>query len=341
MARALEIDLQDKPRALEDAIRYINPKQTPLVSLLPVGKNPQSMKLESNIKAYKRGDRTPIADATAVTTLNSNLGDTIIHCAQFFRHAVGVGKLAQLVRTATVPAGQQMAEQIDDGLFTVKQLLEEQFSSDDDLLDESDGDAAYRARGIFSYASPTAQAKYPVKAAYRPDAAQFVEGDLDAGEFTEKTLKAMIAAQFKKTDGMAVELEAICGMDMQQVFDDFTSNQTTDAGKTVIARYDREDPGHWVNTVNSLSLSGAEVNLHTSTHLLRAAASGGAATTATHKSMIGFDRKVVNVRYLQSPGAEDIDAQGAGKSADLTAVAMMVVENPTSLIAFKHVPTVP
>lgn len=323
MAQLLERNITNKPRALGDTLAYANAKDATLLKKLQnrSGKL-TSMQLETNVRLYRKGNRTPVQEGAAVSTINSNTGKTITNVAQIFQDAVGVSQVAKAVVTATEKPGRQLERQLEESTVAQTRMIEGAFFSAQEAQVE-DGTNHWATRGLFSYASPTAQTNLPIDAAFRPAAGQKYTSTLAA--FGEEAWKAVAASCFSSVDGQVQELDGYVGIALKQKFDLFTEVCTIGSNQAGTARYSRDMPTEFVSKVTRVVVSGLTVNLMETNRLLTDV--NGDATADTPNSGIFIDPDMFKVGYVEDIYADQLGKKGGGEEWYTESIVMLIAEN--------------
>lgn len=330
MSQAMEYGQVGKRESLADLISCVESEATPFTSMAPKRKRKNNVNHDWQVKTYKKKGHKGVPDGVDAKDFGSNDRTRLRGVAQKVWDLPGVSDFSEESEVAGAPSG-ELAEQVADALVTVKQTVERRNLSDQDCVvqDSTNPTGANETRGLFSWASPTAQTLNPVPEAFRPNSSQIYSSTLAA--FKESTLKGLAAASWKRRMGNSAKMAHFCGIDQKGAISDFTRYDDTVANKTNVRVFNQNAEDLAVVTcIDRLKFDSGTIDLYLSPHLLTDA-STGEDTAYTHKSGVGVDMSKVGISWTRMPRVVKLEYKGGGYKAIVDAIFMLECDNPTAM----------
>jgi hypothetical protein len=326
MASMYESAQVGKRQEILDKIFNVEAQDTPFLSMLTTGPQPNQMLSTWVGEVYPDVASTGVLDGTAATSPAKVDRYLISGTAQHFRREWGVSTLANLTNVAGVgrnEAGHQMML----AMLLMKRMINQQFLSNDDCAAES-GATPWTCRGAFKWLDDAAQTNYPVPSQLRPSGCEYT-GAL--ASLDESGFRNLLEAAFTARKGQ-VDLTGFVGVDLKAIIDDWT-NVYPVASSTSQPRsvYNIKDNKTYQSMVDFLRFSVGNVKLVMENYLYRTTATGAA---GTHSGKMGLflDMSMWQVCYLQKPANTNLAPDGSGKKGFVDAVAILKCLNPLGQI---------
>jgi len=217
-------------------------------------------------------------------------------------------KLAQLTKDAGVDRKQEFAKQMTMDSLALGRMREAQLLSTMACRVESGSDA-YRTRGAFEWLKASAQALYPVPAAFRPSSDAVFTGALDA--FSESRFELMLEAMATQK-GSPVDLKALVGLKMKRAMSAWGSKATVESGEAALRSTNTDASAkRLVSAIDRYEFDAGVVYAMVSFFLARDV-TDGAATAYTGRSGLFIDTSMWEIAELQGAQAYQNPDLGGG-----------------------------
>lgn len=331
MAEIIENQNQvGKPDSWADMVAVVESDKLQFTSMVGKRMKPSQVVHKWQVKHYKKIGHTGVVDNRDIQNFTGNVRVEVDGVCQKTWDGPAVSDFAEEAKVAGVPRG-EMAEQVADAFVAVKRAIESRCLSVYDALRDNGADQGNETRGIFSWASPTAQTLYPVDATFRPPAAQQYSGALNA--FSERThfLPAM-RSSWKQRKGPS-NMVGFVGIDLKAKFTDFARyDDTTPTSEPVRMFTQNGDSKEYVNVIDRLVLDTGTVKLIPSAYLYTDKADGDE-SDYTHRSGVFLDMDMVGLAFTRNPRYRPIQDKGAGPRGIVDTIFMLMVDNPLPIVS--------
>lgn len=328
---AFEADLVGKVESWADIIANIESDATPYTSMVQKRKKPAQVLHNWQVKSYPQTGHRGVLDGQDATSFDANPREDLQCRSQKTWRKPGVSDFADETEVHGLKGG-EMAEQIADALVTVKRQIEKRCLSNEDTKTDNSTTQGNETRGIFSWISDSAQALYPVPAAFRTPTAQIYSSTIAA--FTESAFLGLCRSSYKQRKG-PFKLHAFLGIDLKAEFSNFTKYVDTVANKTAVQTFNQDASSRtMVQTIDKLVLDTGEVDLHPSSFLWTDPDTG-ADTAYTHRSGVVVDIGMIALAYSRMPRVVKLAYGGGGQKAIVDAIFLHMIDNPLGQIALK------
>ena len=316
-----------KRESLADLIANVEVAQTPFSSQIPKRKRPVNNIHDWQLKKYKTVGHKGVLD--------NKDADNFGHNARKRVHAVGqkvwdnpaISDFANEATIAGLSRG-EMAEQIADSIVAVKWKIERRGLSNEDCQID-DGTNPNETRGVFQWASATAQTLYPVPDGYRPHADQVFTDALD--QLTEEEFKDMCARAYKVRKGPH-DLDGYVGVDLKRIITGYSIWTPDKSNHTLARNFFQQATRTLTSVIDMLDLDTGKIKLHLSAHAMTDAETGED-SDYTHRSGIFSDMKMLWLRFTRKPRVRRLEDKGGGPRAIVDAIFMYGCDNPAQLMA--------
>ena len=329
MAILYEKDAVAKPTDWADLISVVESESTPFTSMIQKRTKPQQVLHYWQAKAYPEVSHQGVLDGVDATEFSSLQAEELTGVSQKVWHNVGVSDFSEDAMTQAGVKGSAIKAQVSDGLVSLKRIIEKRCLSDADSARDNGVDQGNETRGIFKW-TDTSWSAYDVPSAFRTPAASKHADTL--ANFTETIFNGLGQSSYKQKKG-PVSLDGFVGIELKQKFTDFTTYQTVSGATQVSSRTFNQEASsnQMINTIDRLVLDTGTYDLHVSSFLKTAAATGADAAT-THKVGIFADMSMCGLAYTRLPRVVKQEYQGGGHKRIIDAIFMLMIDNPLCMI---------
>lgn len=330
MATMFEKDQVGKYESWEEVVANIEAELTPFTSMIPKGMKPADVIHNWLSEVFGNVDQKGIPDGKDADTFNSQARKRLQGVIQKIWHNVAISDIAGEVKLHGVK--NELAHQIAVAMKMLKRKLEMRCSSDLECNDQDDGTNGYATRGAGKWLDPSEQATLPVPASLRPST-DVSKIDIALNTVTEAMFKGMIGANFKVVNG-DTHYTGLVGIDLKNVFDNWTAYQDTVSGKTAVRSLNNSpQTKQLIQVVDRLQFSGGTVDLHPTNWLFRDI--NGAETAYTHRSGLFLKKDMWKLHYTRAPRVKPLENKGGGEKRIVDAIFLLTCLNPLGQMMIK------
>ena len=329
MPGSLLQDILGSPREILDKITIVDAKKTPFLSGLDKAGSfaNTNMHIEWPVDAEEEPSENAVPDGKDVDSFD-NAEDQygiIENRGQWSRRSGMVGKLAGKVQ-AQAGIKNKKAYAITKKLMQLKRDIEIRIAGDGSAAIGTKI-AGNKSRSIGDYLSVTAQATYPVPAAFRTPTASVYSGALSA--MTEATVQGIGESIFSVT-GTKKDMALVCGTAIKKLFTGFGQTELGCTNVMSSIRVINQDASSrkLINTVDRWEGDFMNVEIIPTVWNAYLDASGVKQPTVTTKRGYFIDWERWAIRWAQMPDAEDLPNSGGGEKFLVDAIWTLVGYNP-------------
>ena len=330
MSGMFESEQTGKIPDLADIVANIESEACPFTSMIP--KLPKTLQAKQTwqVEQYPEDGHAGVMDGEDVTTFTKTPRAELSGRSQKIWNNPSVSDFAGEAQIAGLSKG-EMANQIAKSIVRAKRIIEKRALSANDCTEDNGTNVPNATRGIFSWLSKTAQAVYPVPAAYLPPAACNLT-TLTLATFTEAAFKTAAAAAYKLRKGPST-LDGFVGIDLKGVFSNWANYEATVSNFTAVRQFQQSADSKTLQmSVDTLEMDTGTVRLHPSSYLYTLEATG-AAQAQTHRSGVFVMMEMLGMGYTRWPSVRKLENKGGGERAIVDAIFSFICRNPQGHIS--------
>lgn len=325
---AFEADLKGKRQSLSNKIANIESTACPYTSMIKKRERPTQLTHTWQVEAYPDAPFGGVMQGRDATDFQS-VGRAELSCkAQKLWRLPAVEDLVDEVEVAGVST--ESAHQIAVALVLLKRMQEQVCLSNSDTANEALPGQPNETRGAFSWFANTAQSYLPVPEAFRTPAASRYTSTIAA--FTEAAFLGLARSSYIQRKG-PFKMDAFLGITLKAEFTNFTKYVDTVSNKTAVRSFNQTG-NSYVLTVDKLVLDTGEIDLHPSSFLLKAKATG-ADTASTHRSGFICDMEMMGLAYTRLPRVKPLPYLGGSNKWIVDTVLLHMCDNPLGAIVLE------
>lgn len=332
MPSAVETDLAGKRQSIANVVANVVSDATPFTSMLEKRERPKQVLHTWQVKGYPTTGHKGVLDNKDATNFQSNPRKEVQMRGQKTWYNPAVSDFADEAEIVGIKGGSEMAEQIADAIIAVAFQIEKRCLSNEDTKVDNGTTQGNETRGAFQYITNTAQALYPIDAAFRTPADQIYSDTL--ANFTQASFENMCASSFIQRKG-PFKMHGFLGIKLKMKFSDYSQYTPNVANMTAIGQFSQEAKfKKFVKAIDSLVMDTGEVDLHP-TSFLYTDAETGADTAYTHRSGIFIDMNMCGLAYSRKPRVIRKPYDGGGQKAIVDAIFINMFDNVLGAMACK------
>lgn len=325
MAGLYEINQVGQRQDIADIVANIESENTPFVSMLKKEKKPNQKKMDYQAEAYPDAPFDGVMDGADVSAYESVSRGLLTAMQQKFRRPWQVSDFADETEVAGLPKGEK-GRQKAAAATILKFMLENRFLSAEECSVDNGVAVPNETRGAFKWLEDSAQAVYPVPAAFLTKAASRHTGALST--LDEAAFKLLMASAYADRKQVS-SLDGFVGLNLKSLFDNWTVKAETGSATVYPVRTFNADlkDRAVINIVDFLKFSTGTVRLHLSSRLHLTSATG-AASAYTPNSGLFLDMKMWSMAYMRAPGMRELPDLGGGPRGFADCIAGLKCLNP-------------
>lgn len=307
---------------LSDVIIEMDASETPAFSLISKGPRPGAPVLQVPVDVPGYCPRKGVKNGTPAPAITDQSKHYALLESQnhMIRVAVGVGqKDLAYVDRAGVGLGKLYSREVAKGLKAAKVAIECITLDAQDQKDETGTDGS-ETRGLFSWASPTAQSCRPVPERYRPAAAQIITSAVDS--VSPETIRDALTARWKRCKN-APRFIGFCGAGFKNRVSSFSMYLPNKDSHTCVRQFDNKEAQVLKTVVDLLEFDTGTVELHLDPYILwdrYGSEDEMAVSNRGNGACIMFPQSAVSYRFAQNVEHEDLANTGSGKEGQISAM---------------------
>jgi len=330
MPAATESDLAGKRQSIANIVANVVSDATPFTSMQEKRERPKQVLHTWQVKSYPVTGHRGVLDNKDAALFQSNPRKEVQMRGQKTWYNPAVSDFADEDEIVGIKGGSEMAEQIADAITAVAFQVEKRCLSNEDTKIDDGVKTGNETRGVFQYITPTAQALYPIDAAFRTPAAQVYAGTL--ANFTQGQFESMCQSSYKQRKG-PFKMHAFLGVELKAAFTNFAFYQPNVNNLTPIGQFLQEAKSKkMIKAIDNLVMDTGEVDLHI-TSFLYTDPDTGADTAFTHKSGIVVDMNMCGLAYTRKPRVIRKPYDGGGQKAIVDAIFLNMFDNVLGALA--------
>lgn len=328
MPATFERNQVGKREDLLGAIYNIDAKKTPLVSMLPKGKELVNSTRRWQADAYDAPNTDGVVDGADV----SNFEDAAEFRAELEGRVQRVWrtpKTSTLTRISDVAGqgkGLEFAKAIVKKTAELKRDVEAALGSDAESQDD-DGTNPYKSRGLGKWIQATAQSHVPVPAAFRTPASSIDATTL--ADLTPAILNGVMESQSNET-GAEMTYTLLCGTLLKKRITEMVGYVATVANQTAIIRSERGNETSWTNNIQSFTGDFGTYDLVMSRWL----GYDNVTKQADKRRGYALDMSMLSLDFNQPWKFQELPDLGGGRRGLIDVIFMLCVKNPLGLAKF-------
>ena len=314
-----------KREDLADLISMVDAKDTPLASMIPKGAKLTASLFSWQADAYDKPNQDGVVDGTDVSTFNNKAKNRakLDGRVQWVREPWMVSKLSQdLSDVAGVKS--EKARAIAHCLTEMKRSIEAIIGSDAESQAD-DGTLPYKTRGLGSWISNSAQSDLPVPSAYRTPTGSL--NNTASGSLTESAVQDVLESSYQQS-GKRSGFSLVCGTKLKRTFTGFAQYVPDKTSHLAVRRQTQAAPMKIEASVAAFEGDFGSIVLIPDLWL---AYSAGLATSATNFRGYLLDMSMLELRYLDRPGSQELEDKGGGPRGYVDTIFGLVCKNPLAL----------
>jgi hypothetical protein len=332
MAAAIENDLAGKRQSIANVVANVVSDATPFSSMQEKRERPKQVLHTWQVKSYPQTGHRGVLDNKDASEFRSNPRNEIQMRGQKTWYNPAVSDFADEAEIVGVKGGSEMAEQIADAIIAVAFQIEKRCLSNEDTKADDGVKQGNETRGNFQYILDSAQALYPIPAAFRTPTASIYTGTI--ANFTQGVFESMAQSSYKQRKG-PFKMHAFLGVELKSVFTNFGFYQPNVNNLTPIGQFIQEAKSKtMIKSIDNLVMDTGEVDLHI-TSFLYTDPDTGADTAYTHKSGIVVDMNMTGLAYTRKPRVVRKPYDGGGQKAIVDAIFLNEFDNVLGALAMK------
>ena len=328
MPQTFERNQTGKREDLLDNIYNIDAKKTPLVSMIPKGKEIINTTRRWQADAYDAPNTSGVVDGTDVTTYEDaaeNREELEGRCQRLWR-TPKTSTFTRVTDVAGIGKGLEFAKAIVKKTHELKRDVECVLGSDQESQDDN-GTVPYQTRGLGKWIQSTAQSHEPVPTAFRTPSASIDTTAL--ASLTPAIVNQVMRSQSDQT-GAEMTYTLLCGTSLKQRFTEMVGYVGTVSNQTAITRTERGTSTAWENNILSFAGDFGRYDLVMSRWL------GFNNTTKAVDARRGYalDMDMLSLDFNQPWKFEELPNLGGGRRGLIDCIFMLCVKNPLGLAKF-------
>lgn len=328
MSELIERNQVGKREDLADVIHVADARTTPLISMIPKGKEITNPLMQWQADDYPDPSFGGVVDEQDVETFENLSPNRAILSGrvQIFERKPKVSRLANTTDVAGIGKKKEFAKQVSKALVLIKRDMESAFCSDQDSR-AGTGAVGYRTRGIGSWIASSAQTDLPVDSNYLTPAASIDSTAIASQD--EEGVNDVLESIYSET-GVAKRMVLLAARKLKRRITQFSIWQP-DVSATVSAlrTYQQSDNKQIVATIDFLEGDFGSLEIHLSNFL----AQDQAAASQIRRGYV-LDMDLLELRYNVMPNFRELENKGGGPRGIVEAIAGLVCGSPLALGKF-------
>lgn len=322
MAQLLEINQTGKREALLDFISNKDSHETPLLSMLPKGADPQNTLVQWQADNYRKPRVRGVRDGEDVTEFANKAENRELLYGRMMkvRDEFAVGDIAENVSNVAGLRGKEYAAAVVKSLVELKRDIEATIAGTQDSTAPTANVGAV-SRGMGSWISNSAQSDLPVPTLYRTPSASI--NTTATASLTEANVNAVLKSMWQQT-GKSARFVGVVGIDLKERFSSFTRYMPDVGSNTIVRQYNANANDKKItNVVSVYEADGGTIELLPHNFLAIDANGNGDAGQG-----YVFNPEDWELRFNRMPRHKQLEDRGGGPKGFTDAILTLVCKNP-------------
>ena len=328
MPQTFERNQVGKKEDLLDNIINVDAKNTPILSMLPKGREICNTTRRWQVDAYDSPNTDGIVDGTDVSSFEdaAENREELEGRVQRLWRTPKTSTFTRVTDVAGQGKGLEFAKAIVKKTAELKRDAECVLGSDNESADDN-GTVPYKTRGLGKWIQDSAQSHQPVGAAFRTPA-----DSIDAtalASLTPAIVNGVMQSQADQT-GAEMSYALVCGSSLKKRFTEMVGYVATVSNFTAITRTDRGSETAWTNNIQTFTGDFGTYDLVLSRWL------NFDNTTKASDARRGYalDMSMLSLDFNQPWRFTELPDMGGGRRGLIDVIMMLCVKNPLGLAKF-------
>jgi hypothetical protein len=328
MPQTFERNQTGKREDLLDNIYNVDAKNTPILSMLPKGKEIVNTTRRWQVDAYDAPNTDGIVDGADVSTYEdaAENREELEGRVQRLWRTPKTSTFTRVTDVAGIGKGLEFAKAIVKKTAELKRDAECVLGSDNESQDDN-GTVPYKTRGLGKWIQSTAQSHEPVPSAYRTPSASIDTTAL--ASLTPAIVNSVMQSQADQT-GAEMSYALVCGSSLKKRFTEMVGYVSTVSNFTAITRTERGSETAWTNNIQTFTGDFGTLDLVLSRWL------NFNNTTKASDARRGYalDMSMLSLDFNQPWKFTELPDMGGGRRGVIDVIMMLCVKNPLGLAKF-------
>ena len=328
MPQTFERNQVGKREDLLDNIYNVDAKKTPLLSMIPKGKEIVNTTRRWQVDAYDAPNTSGIVDGTDVSTYEDaaeNRQELEGRVQRLWR-TPKTSTFTKVTDVAGIGKGMEFAKAIVKKTHELKRDVECLLGGDQESQDDN-GTVPYQTRGLGKWISNLAQSHEPVPAAFRTPSASIDTTAL--ASLTPALVNSIMQSQSDQT-GAEMTYALVCGSSLKKTFTNMVGYVATVSNFTAITRTERGSETAWTNNIQSFTGDFGTYDLVQSKWL----GFNNATKAVDARRGYALDMDMLSLDFNQPWKFTELPDLGGGRRGLIDVILMLCVKNPLGLAKF-------
>lgn len=328
MPQTFERNQVGKREDLLDNIYNVDAKKTPILSMLPKGKELVNTTRRWQADAYADPQTDGVIDGADVSEYEDAAAnrEEIEGRVQRLWRTPKTSTMTRISDVAGQGKAQEFAKAIVKKTSELKRDAECVLGSDNESQDDT-GSQPYKTRGLGKWIQNSAQSHAPVPAAFRTPTASIDTTALAA--LTPALVNTVMQSQADQV-GSEMTYALVCGTSLKKTFTNMVGYVATVSNFTAITRTQRGDETAWTNNIQSFTGDFGTYDLILSRWLNF----NNATKVSDPRRGYALDTDMLSLDFNQPWKFQELPDLGGGRRGLIDVIMMLCVKNPLGLAKF-------
>lgn len=318
-----------KREDLADQIYNIDAKKTPLLSMIPKGKEPTNPASRWQADRYDDPRTDGVVDGQDADT-TEDASEYRVELEGRVQKLWRLPMVSDLAENVTDVAGigrkRLYAQAVVKKTAELKRDVECVLGSDNESQDDN-GSVPYKTRGLGKWISSSAQTHEPVDSNYRTPSASIDSTAL--ASLTPDIVNTVMESQYGVV-GEELRMALVCGTKLKKRFTSMVGYQPTVASFTAILQSQRGSEGAWANNIEAFTGDFGTYELILSNWLNF----NNSTQAIDQRRGYALDTKMLELRFNRQWRHKPLNDNGGGPRGLIDVILMLCVKNPKGLAKF-------
>jgi len=328
MPQTFERNQTGKREDLLDNIYNVDAKKTPLLSMIPKGKDLVNTTRRWQADAYAAPQTDGVIDGADVSEYEDAAAnrEELEGRVQRLWRTPKTSTMTRVTDVAGQGKAQEFAKAIVKKTAELKRDCECVLGSDNESQDDS-GSVPYKTRGLGKWIQATAQSHEPVPSAFRTPSASIDTTAL--ASLTPALVNTVMQSQADQT-GSEMTYALVCGTSLKKTFTNMVGYVATVSNYTAITRTERGTETAWTNNIQSFTGDFGTYDLILSRWLNY----NNTTKVADARRGYALDSDMLSLDFNQPWRFQELPDLGGGRRGLIDVIMMLCVKNPLGLAKF-------